>query len=143
MAGRDFASSRRPDFSNRFAVKHTNHNDIRNITNLAVDSTRALNSSMNRKKEGTKLAQSNSRVNPGCLTAQRQPRLSDGNHDQSNRGQRLTASNSHARRRQSLLHSCENPVELLETSGLHQMMVKSRLLGRLPVGVLAVPSQGD
>jgi len=36
------------NFSNRFAVKHTNHNYVHNITNLAVNSTRAHDLSMNR-----------------------------------------------------------------------------------------------
>ncbi len=36
------------NFSNRFAVKHTNHNYVHNITNLAVDSTRAHDLSLNR-----------------------------------------------------------------------------------------------
>ena len=34
-------------FSNRFAVKHTIHNNILRITMLAIDITRALNLSMN------------------------------------------------------------------------------------------------
>ena len=35
------------NFSNRFAVKHTIHNDILHLTMLAIDITRALNLSMN------------------------------------------------------------------------------------------------
>jgi|GEM_PF-4744717 len=37
------------DFSNRFAVKHTNHNYFHNITNPAIDSTRAHDLSLNKK----------------------------------------------------------------------------------------------
>ena len=37
------------NFSNRFAVKHTIHNDILHITMLAIDIPRALNLSMNLK----------------------------------------------------------------------------------------------
>ena len=37
------------NFLNRFAVKHTIHNYILHITMLAIDITRALNLSMNRK----------------------------------------------------------------------------------------------
>jgi len=37
------------NFSNRFAVKHTNLNYVHNITNLPIDSTRALHLSLNPK----------------------------------------------------------------------------------------------
>ena len=36
------------NFSNRFAVKHTIHNDVLHITTLAIDITRALNLSVNK-----------------------------------------------------------------------------------------------
>ena len=35
------------NFSNRFAVMHTNYNYVHNITNLAIDSTRAHDLSLN------------------------------------------------------------------------------------------------
>ena len=40
------------NFSNRFAVKHTIYNYILYITMLAIDITRALNLSINRKVAG-------------------------------------------------------------------------------------------